>query len=141
MSQASVQTAGALLVDAEGRILLGLRSSWKKVAPDRWDAVGGHVEPGESPEMALVRELREELGVTATAFRLIASLPEPRPDLYGEALHHVFAVTGWTGGDPSNACDEHSEIRWFRAEEVGGLSNTTDFDFGRLVELATDRSL
>jgi 8-oxo-dGTP pyrophosphatase MutT (NUDIX family) len=87
MSEPIIQTASGLQVDAEGKVLLGLRSSWKRVAPDRWDAIGGHLEPGESIEMALVRELQEEVGVTATAFRLIASLPEPRPDLYGHSVH------------------------------------------------------
>ena len=137
MSEEMPQTAAGLMLDAEGRVLLGLRSSWKRVAPERWDAIGGHLEAGESPEMALIRELQEEVGVTPTDFRLIASLPEPRPDLYGLALHHLFAVTGWSGGPPANICDEHSEIRWFGIDEVLALSNTTDFDFGHLLALAT----
>lgn len=135
MSDDVVQTASGLLIDAEGKVLFGLRSSWKRVAPDRWDAIGGRVEPGEAVETALVRELQEEIGIVATRFRLIASIPEPRPDLYGAALHHVFAVTAWTGR-PSNVCDEHSEIRWFTADEVLYLPNTTDFDFGHLLALA-----
>jgi 8-oxo-dGTP pyrophosphatase MutT (NUDIX family) len=106
------------------------------VWPDLWDAIGGHLEPGESIETALVRELNEELGVTPTAYRLIGSFPEPRPDLYGEALHHVFAVTAWSGGPPSNACDEHSQIRWFTEDQVLALTNTTGFDFAHLFALA-----
>ena len=130
-----VQTASGLLLDAEDRMLLGLRSSWKRVWPDLWDAIGGHLEPGESVETALVRELIEEIGITATEFLLLGSFPEPRPDLYGEALHHVFAVTAWTGGQPSNVCDEHSEIRWFTLDELAALTNTTGFDFPDLFRL------
>jgi hypothetical protein len=48
----------------------------------------------------------------------------------------VFAVTAWTGGQPSNVCDEHSEIRWFTLEEVLALTNTTGFDFAHLFALA-----
>jgi len=81
MSQRVVQTASGLLVDSDNRLLLGLRASWKRVAPARWDAIGGHVEDGESIEAALVREINEEVGVHASVFWLIASLPEPRPDL------------------------------------------------------------
>jgi len=136
MSEPLVQTASGLLLDAEGKMLLGLRSPWKRVWPDLWDAIGGHVEPGESIEAALVRELNEEIGVTPTDFRLLGSFPEPRPDLYGEALHHVFAVTAWTGGHPSNVCDEHSEIRWFTLDQVLALTNTTGFDFAHLFALA-----
>jgi 8-oxo-dGTP diphosphatase len=139
MSEHVVQTSAGLLVDGEGRILLGLRSSWKRVAPDRWDAIGGHVELGETIEMALIRELQEEIGVTATSFRLVASLPEPRPDLYGNALHHVFAVTAWDGGQQSNICDEHSEIGWFTPDEVMALPNTTDFDFDHLLPLVMSK--
>ena len=136
MPTSLVQTASGLLLDAEDRILLGLRSSWKRAWPDLWDAIGGHIEPGESVETALVRELTEEIGVIATEFCLLGSFPEPRPDLYGDALHHVFAVTAWTGGDPSNACDEHSEIRWFTLDELSALTNTTGFDFPELFRLA-----
>ena len=135
MAEAQIQTSCGLLVDDEGRILLGLRASWKRVAPDRWDAIGGHVERGEDIEAALVREVREEVGVHATAFHRIVSLPEPRPDLYGDTLHHVFAVTSWDG-TPSNVCGEHAEIRWFNAEEVAALDNTTDFDFPELMKMA-----
>ncbi len=117
-------------------MLLGLRASWKRLWPNLWDAIGGHLEPGEGVETALARELREEIGVSPTEFRLVGSFPEPRPDLYGEALHHVFAVTAWAGGQPSNICDEHSEIRWFTLDQVRTLTNTTGFDFPHLFELA-----
>lgn len=137
MPACMVETAGALLIDAAGRVLLGLRAPWKRVAPDRWDAIGGHVEPGETAAEAMVREVREELGVTATSFRPIASLPEPRPELYGPAMHHLFAVTAWTGGPPANASDEHTQIRWFTAGELRLLPDTTDFDFPWLLERAT----
>jgi hypothetical protein len=51
----------------------------------------------------------------------------------------VFAVTEWTGGDASNVCEEHWEIRWFAGDEMLALTNTTDFDFGHLYALATAR--
>ncbi len=129
-----VETAAGLLVDGQGRVLLGLRASWKRVAPDLWDAIGGRVEPGETMEMALVRELREEIGVEAERFHWLASIPEPRPDLYGQALHHVFAVDRWRG-EAFNACDEHVEIGWFTEAELLTLA-TTDFDFPDLVRRA-----
>jgi mutator protein MutT len=133
----TIQTAGGLLIDSQGKVLLGLRAPWKRVAASRWDTIGGHLEPGESPEAALVRELQEELGIRATTYRLIASLPEPRPDLYEHSVHHIFAVTSWTGGTPSNRSDEHTEVRWFAIDEVLALTNITDFDFGHLYALAT----
>lgn len=57
-------TACALL-DADNRILLAQRPEGKSMA-GLWEFPGGKVEPGETPEASLVRELAEELGVTAT---------------------------------------------------------------------------
>jgi len=51
------------LVDADGRVLLSQRPEGKKLA-GLWEFPGGKVEPGETPEIALIRELMEELGVT-----------------------------------------------------------------------------
>ena len=53
------------LFDSEGRIYLQQRPLWKDIQPGKWDtAVGGHVDFGETIEEALVREVREEVGLT-----------------------------------------------------------------------------
>ena len=135
-SDQPARTVGALFIRADGKILLGLRAPSKRVWPNYWDTVGGHVEDGESLEEALVREAREEVGVTPTAFKLIAIVRERRPDLYGDALHHVYAVTSWQGGEPANICDEHSELRWFGIDEMRELKNIADPDYVSFAELA-----
>jgi len=125
-------------VNHERRVLMGLRAGWKSAYPDHWDTIGGHVEANETLEAALVREITEEVGVTPTEFHRIGSFDERRPDLYGRAVHHIFKVLTWVGGDPRNVCDEHSEIRWFAADELAGLSNLVDYDYPRLAKLAVD---
>ena len=51
--------------NSQGELYLQKRPDWKDIQPGKWDtAVGGHVELGESVEMALKREAREELGIT-----------------------------------------------------------------------------
>ena len=53
------------LFNSRGELYLQRRPLWKDIQPGKWDtAVGGHVDLGESVEMALRREVREELGVT-----------------------------------------------------------------------------
>jgi 8-oxo-dGTP diphosphatase len=129
-------TVGALFVGTDGKILLGLRAPSKKVWPNHWDTIGGRVEAGESLDDALVREAREEVGVTPTRFRLIAIIRERQPEIYGDALHHVYAVTGWQGGDPANICDEHTELKWFSLSEMWLLTNLVDSDYPLLAEQA-----
>ena len=51
--------------NSRGELYLQLRPDWKDIQPGKWDtSVGGHVDYGETPEEALRREVREELGIT-----------------------------------------------------------------------------
>jgi 8-oxo-dGTP diphosphatase len=54
--------AACALIDADGRVLLAKRPANKDMA-GLWEFPGGKVDPGERPEMTLIRELREELGI------------------------------------------------------------------------------
>jgi 8-oxo-dGTP diphosphatase len=130
------KTVGALFINAESKVLLGLRSPSKKVWPSHWDTIGGRVEAGESLEEALIREAREEVGVTPVEFKLIATVRERKPEIHGDALHHVYAVTAWQGGEPANVCDEHTELKWFGISEMLLLTNIVDADYPRFARLA-----
>jgi 8-oxo-dGTP diphosphatase len=123
------RTVGALFIGEDGKILLGLRAPSKKVWPSHWDTIGGRVEPGESLDLALIREVQEEVGVTPTRFRLVAIVQERQPEIYGEALHHIYAVTAWEGGEPANICEEHTELKWFDVSEMRQLTNIVDNDY------------
>ena len=61
-----VLVAAVVLVDADGRVLLAQRPEGKAMA-GLWEFPGGKVEPGETPEAALIRELHEELGIDTWA--------------------------------------------------------------------------
>lgn len=61
----TVLVVAAVLVDIDGRVLVAQRPEGKKLA-GLWEFPGGKVQPGELPETALVRELKEELGIDLT---------------------------------------------------------------------------
>jgi 8-oxo-dGTP diphosphatase len=112
--------AGGLLV-RDNEILLARRSADRTFYPSVWDVLGGHCEPGETPADALVRELREEIGVTPRAFDEVTVLGEPDPAAHGEASYHIFAVTAWDGGEPRLRGSEHSELRWLSLDQALAL--------------------
>jgi 8-oxo-dGTP diphosphatase len=128
-----MQTVGALFIDPDGKVLLGLRAPSKTAWPCHWDTIGGRVEAGESLEEALLREIGEEVGVTPTRFALVAKLREPRPELYGDAWHHIYVVTQWKG-EIANICDEHTELKWFSLDEMRRLTNIVDSNYARFAE-------
>ena len=66
MDKKIVHVVACALVDVDGRVLLAKRPKGKSMA-DLWEFPGGKVEPGETPEAALIRELQEELSIDVTA--------------------------------------------------------------------------
>ena len=115
-----IVVAAALIRD--GRVLLGHRSPTRRWYPDVWDVLGGHVDGDESPEEALVRELREELGIAVDTH-----LGEPLtrvvdPDGQGGGLDiTIWIVTSWSGEVANRSPEEHDELRWFTRDELPGL--------------------
>ncbi|MFJ2257871.1 (deoxy)nucleoside triphosphate pyrophosphohydrolase [Streptomyces sp. NPDC087844] len=111
MTELIVVVGAAVLSD--GRLLAARRSAPVELA-GRWELPGGKVEPGESPERALVRELREELGVEA---ELVGRVPGE----YALRSPHVLRV--WTvrllpGSPEPLALQDHDELRWLTADEL-----------------------
>ncbi|MCH6482970.1 Nudix family hydrolase [Pseudoxanthomonas sp. LH2527] len=90
----SIHVMAAVITDARGRILLARRTEGRDLA-GRWEFPGGKLEPGETAEDALVRELREELGIEARVGEHLISVPQQYPDkrLCLEVRH----LTGWEG--------------------------------------------
>jgi 8-oxo-dGTP diphosphatase len=69
------------------QFLLQLRDNIPNIAyPGHWGFFGGHLDPGETPEVALVRELREEIGYSTPEAKFFGHYPEPW------VMRHVFAV-------------------------------------------------
>lgn len=111
------RVAAAVIVDGE-RVLMCHRHPDRQWYPDIWDLPGGHIEDGEQPHDALIRELEEELGIVVDAGSLERNCTlRPGADL----TIHVWVVRSWSGELFNRAPDEHDSIGWFLATEVAGL--------------------
>ena len=99
-----------MLVTDGDRVLLGRAPSWP---PRRYSALAGFVEPGESLEEAVAREVAEESGVEVGSPRYVASQPWPFPS----SLMLGFEAP-WRAGEPRALEDDIEDVRWFSRGEV-----------------------
>ena len=106
-------TACALL-DADNRVLIGQRPPGKAMA-GLWEFPGGKVEPGETPEDAIIREIAEELGVKVTKACLapLTFASFDYPDFH--LLMPFYVCRRWEG---TPVAREHSALKWVRANRL-----------------------
>jgi mutator protein MutT len=119
VSDEPLRCAGALILDDDGRVFVQRRSPHRRLFPNCWDVVGGHLEPGETAEEAVRREVREETGWQVTI--VLGSLGEVsytgddgRPRIEEDFLVRV-------DGDLSRPCLEegrHTEFRWIEESDL-----------------------
>jgi 8-oxo-dGTP diphosphatase len=106
--------AAVALIDADGRVLLAQRPEGKSLA-GLWEFPGGKVEPGETPETALIRELNEELGIETWASCLaplfFASHTYPEFHL----LMPLFACRRWDGAARAR---EGQTLAWVHGKDL-----------------------
>jgi 8-oxo-dGTP diphosphatase len=89
-----VHVVAGVIRDARGRILLARRTEGRELA-GLWEFPGGKIEPGETAEHALARELREELGIEASVGRLLIDVRMPYPDK--QLRLDVYLIEGYSG--------------------------------------------
>lgn len=108
--------AAAALIDSAGRVLITQRPAHKELG-GLWEFPGGKVEPGEAPEAALVRELREELelNVEPDALDPFAFASHAYPDFH--LLMPLYLVSRWRG-EPKLHRDAAQAIAWARPQEL-----------------------
>ncbi|MFC9908723.1 (deoxy)nucleoside triphosphate pyrophosphohydrolase [Streptomyces sp. NPDC059862] len=107
-----IVVVGAALFDG-GRLLAARRSAPPELA-GRYELPGGKVEPGEAPDAALVRELREELGVEAEAVERVPGEWALKPPY----VLHVWTARLRPGSPDPKPLEDHDELRWLAPGEL-----------------------
>lgn len=112
--------SGAIVTEPEGRVLCQLRDEDPKILfPGYWTcSPGGHVEAGEAPAEAILRELREEFEIEVTDLQPLKTLV--REQGYAPGIYHAFTAKLKTPLDQVK-CNEGQKVEFFQPGEIKNL--------------------
>ena len=113
MRQRKLVVAGLIIRD--GRVLITQRRA-EQPLPLAWEFPGGKIEPGESPEIALARELREEIGIEVEIGRVWDVLFHAYPEY--DVYMLVYRCAPRPAQEPT--CVEVADLAWCRPDELSG---------------------
>lgn len=112
-----LHVTAAVLIDDDGRVLVQQRPAGKPMA-GLWEFPGGKIEPGETPEAALIRELDEELGIAVDQARLVPAVFASEPLGDRHLLLLVYLCRQWSG---TPVAHHAAALRWLRPAELHAL--------------------
>ena len=109
-----VLVSAVALIDPDGRVLLAQRPEGKSMS-GLWEFPGGKVEPGETPELALIRELEEELDINTweSCLAPLTFASHSYPDFH--LLMPLFVCRKWDGIVQSK---EKQALKWVAAKDI-----------------------
>ena len=110
----TVLVVAVALIDVDGRVLIAKRPEGKTLA-GLWEFPGGKVEPGERPEAALIRELREELGIEVSESCLAPFVFASHAYDSFHLLMPLYLCRRWNG---VVAAREHAALAWVRPNQL-----------------------
>ncbi|WP_303830754.1 8-oxo-dGTP diphosphatase MutT [Asticcacaulis taihuensis] len=111
----TILVVAAALVDSDGRVLIAQRPEGKQLA-GLWEFPGGKVEPGETPETALIRELEEELGIIVKQACLAPFVFASHTYETFHLLMPLYLIRRWEGEPEAR---EHAALKWVRPNDMG----------------------
>lgn len=110
----TVLVVAVALIDPDGRILIAKRPEGKQLA-GLWEFPGGKVEPGERPEQALIRELKEELGIDVKEACLAPFVFTSHAYEKFHLLMPLYLCRRWSG---TVVAKEHSALAWVKPAKL-----------------------
>ena len=115
-----IPCVGAVVRDGAGRLLLIKRGHDPEAG--KWSLPGGRIEPGETDAQALVREMREETGLTVLPGPLLGAVERPGP---GGRIIDIRDYAATVTGGTLAAGDDAADARWVAAADVPRLPLTS----------------
>ena len=120
MNGIRIPCVGAIVRDSAGRLLLIKRGHDPEAG--KWSLPGGRIEPGETDAQALVREMREETGLTVLPGPLLGAVERPGP---GGTIIDIRDYAATVTGGTLAAGDDAADARWVAATDVPRLPLTS----------------
>ncbi|OFO33128.1 DNA mismatch repair protein MutT [Corynebacterium sp. HMSC075D04] len=111
----TIEVVGAVIIQ-DGRIFAAKRGKGKSMA-GFWEFPGGKIEPGESPQAALARELKEELRIEAEVGEFVVTTRHDTGDVVVELSTYICELVS---GTP--ILTDHEEVRWVAANKLSDLT-------------------
>ena len=111
----TVLVVAVALIDPDGRVLIAQRPEGKALA-GLWEFPGGKVEPGERPEQALIRELKEELGIDVSEACLAPFVFASHAYDSFHLLMPLYLCRRWSGVVVKH---EHAALAWVKPNRLG----------------------
>lgn len=113
----AIPCVGAIVFDPDGRLLLVQRGH--EPSAGLWSLPGGRVEPGETDEQAVIREVAEETGLTVRPGRLAGAVRRPGP---GGVVFDIRDYQADVTGGAIAAGDDAADVRWAAPADLATLS-------------------
>lgn len=139
VSTEPLRCAGALIVDHDGRIFFQRRSPHRRLFPNCWDIVGGHVEPGEDIDTALRREITEETGwFLSHVLDQVSEYTYVGDDGLTRTEYDFLVRVDGDLDHPRLEAGKHTEYRWLAEHELSVLDEHRDVNDGLIRRIADE---
>ncbi|MBQ0990432.1 NUDIX domain-containing protein [Micromonospora sp. PSH03] len=139
VSTEPLRCAGALIVDHDGRIFFQRRSPHRRLFPNCWDIVGGHLEPGEDIDEALRREITEETGwVLSHVLGQVGEYSYVGDDGLARTEYDFLVRVDGDLDRPMLEAGKHTEYRWLAEHEMTVLDEHRDVNDGLIRRIAEE---
>jgi 8-oxo-dGTP diphosphatase len=122
-----------IIVNDNGKILLGKRSSNTKYFPNKWNLISGGMWKGESVEDALKREAMEEIGCDIKVLKFVGKYYDAQNGIPTKTIIRLPHICKIVSGAPK-ALDGTKEVKWFSPKEIKQLDLA--FDHNQILEEA-----